>query len=41
MYSTHDHVKDRELLIQEFPINRHISNALEMFGELEEFVKYL
>ena len=34
--ATHDQVKDRELVIQGFPINRHISDALEMFGELED-----
>ena len=34
--ATHDQVKDRELVIQGFRINRHISDALEMFGELED-----
>ena len=34
--ATHDQVKDRELVIQGFPINRHISDSLEMFGELED-----
>ena len=33
--ATHDQLKDREIVIQGFPINRHISDPLEMFGEIE------
>ena len=34
--ATHDQLKDREIVIQGFPINRHISDALEIFGEIED-----
>ena len=33
--ATHEELKDRELIIQGFPINRHISDAIELFGEFE------
>ena len=32
----HSELKSREIVIQGYPINRHISDALEMFGELED-----
>ena len=33
--ATHSELKDRELIIQGYPINRHISDAIQLFGELE------
>ena len=34
--ATHNELKNREIIIQGFPINRYISHALEMFGEIED-----
>ena len=33
--ATHSELKDRELIIQGYPLNRHISDAIQLFGELE------
>ena len=33
--ATYDQVKERVFVIQVFPINRHIPDVLELFGELE------
>ena len=33
--ATRAEVKDRDLIIQGFPINRKITDAREMFGEIE------
>ena len=38
--ATHSELKDRQIVIQGFPINRHISDAIEMFGELEDSEKF-
>ena len=38
--ATHSGLKDREIVIEGFPINRHISDAIEMFGELEDSEKF-
>ena len=38
--ATHSELKDGEIVIQGFPINRHISDAIEMFGELEDSEKF-
>ena len=34
-------LKDRDLIIQGFPINRHISDALQLFGDLEDSESFL
>ena len=34
--ATKEQLKDVELITQGFPINRHISDAIELFGELED-----
>ena len=39
--ATHSDLKNREIIIQGFPNNRHISDALEMFGELEDTGSFL
>ena len=33
--ATHSDLKDRELVIQGFPINRHITDAIEIFSYIE------
>ena len=39
--ATHDELKDRELIIQGFPINRHITDAIQLFGEIEDNDSFL
>ena len=34
--ATHNELKDRELIVQGFPINRHITDAIQLFGEIED-----
>ena len=34
--ATHNELKDRELIIEGFPINRHITDAIQLFGEIED-----
>ena len=34
--AAHNELKDREIITPGFPINRYISDALEMFGEIED-----
>ena len=34
--ATHNALKDSELIIQGFPINRHITDAIQLFGEIED-----
>ena len=34
--ATKEQLKDVELITQGFPINRHISDAIGLFGELED-----
>ena len=34
--ATHNDLKDRELVVDGFPINRTISDAIQLFGELED-----
>ena len=31
---THDQLLEREIVIQGFPISRHVSGVLQMFGEI-------
>ena len=38
--ATHNELKDQQLILQGFPINRHISDAIEMFGELENIESF-
>ena len=38
--ATHTELKDQQLVLQGFPINRHISDAIEMFGELEDIESF-
>ena len=38
--ATFKELKDRELVIQGFPINRHISDAIQLFGEIEDSDKF-
>ena len=35
--ATFNQIKDLDLIIQGFPINRHISDALQLLGDLEDF----
>ena len=39
--ATHTELKDQQLVLQGFPINRHISDAIEMFGEHEDIESFL
>ncbi|KAI6655659.1 hypothetical protein LOD99_1799 [Oopsacas minuta] len=34
--ATHKELNDRELIIQGFPINRYITDAIQLFGEIED-----
>ncbi|KAI6659039.1 hypothetical protein LOD99_14715 [Oopsacas minuta] len=34
--ATHKELSDRELIIQGFPINRYITDAIQLFGEIED-----
>ncbi|KAI6658386.1 hypothetical protein LOD99_11042 [Oopsacas minuta] len=34
--ATHKELSDRELIIQGFPINRHFTDANQLFGEMED-----
>ena len=34
--ATHNELKDRELIIQGFPINIHITDTIHLFGEIED-----
>ena len=34
--ATHKELKDREFIVQGFPINRKISDAIQLFGDLED-----
>ena len=34
--ATHDNLKDRDLVVDGFPINRTITDAIQLFGELED-----
>ena len=38
--ATHTELNDQQLVLQGFPINRHISDAIEMFGELEDIESF-
>ena len=38
--ATHNELKDRELIIQGFLINRHITDAIQLFGEIEDINSY-
>ena len=38
--ATHKELKDPQLTLQGFPIKRHISDAIEMFGELEDIESF-
>ena len=38
--ATHTELKDQQLVLQGFPINRHISDSIEMFGELEDIESF-
>ena len=38
--ATHTEWKDQQLILQGFPINRHIFDAIEMFGELEDIESF-
>ena len=38
--ATHKDLKDRELITQGFPINRKISDAIDMFGEMEDIESF-
>ena len=39
--ATHDDLKDRELIEDGFPINRTITDAIQLFGELEDIKGFL
>ena len=38
--ATHNDLKDRELVVDGFPINRTISDAIQLFGELEDIESF-
>ena len=39
--ATHNELKDRELVVDGFPINRTIYDAIQLFGELEDIQTFL
>ena len=39
--ATQNDLKDRELVVDGFPINRTISDAIKLFGELEDIESFL
>ena len=39
--ANHEDLKDRELVLEGFPINRHVSDAIELFGEVEDVGHFL
>ena len=34
--ATHKELKDRDFIVQGYPINRNISDAIQLFGEVED-----
>ena len=39
--ATQDDLTDRDLVLEGFPINRHISDAIEIFADLEDIEHFL
>ena len=38
--ATHDDLKDRDLVVDGFPISRTITDAIQLFGELEDIKSF-